>query len=297
MGTRALPSFIEPMLARSAEPFDSDEYLFEIKWDGFRALCYVEKGRYRLIGRRKSDYTLQFPELAPLSALPDGCILDGEIVSMVDGKPDFVSLLTRQRTKSKAAPLHPATFVAFDLLSMNYDSIQKATCEQRRDCLRQIIDVTESPRIAVSRSVIGDGLAYFKHVTAMGLEGVVAKLRKSPYEPGKRSGAWLKIKGSQSLICAIIGYEPSEERGMRSLIVAASVEGELRWVGQVGSGINSDMHEKLLSLLNARVCKQPIVPCTIKGKWVVPDLFCKVSFLEWTKTGKLRGPVFESLHG
>ena len=150
----------------------------------------------------------------------------------------------------------------------------------------------------MSRSVIGGGLTYFQQVKAMGLEGVVAKLRSSRYEPGKRTGAWLKFKGTQSLICAIIGYEPSEERGLRSLIVAAPVEGELRWVGQVGSGISSEMHGHLLSVLNARLCKQPIVPCTIKnGKWVVPDLFCRVSFLEWTTTGKLRGPVFESLHG
>jgi ATP-dependent DNA ligase len=83
---------------------------------------------------------------------------------------------------------------------------------------------------------------------------------------------------------------------MRSLIIAAPVEGELQWVGQVGSGITARMHDKLLSLLKARVCKEPIVPCTIKGRWVVPDLFCTVSYLEWTKTGKLRGPVFESLH-
>ena len=149
----------------------------------------------------------------------------------------------------------------------------------------------------MSRSVIGEGKAYFQHVKAMGLEGVVAKLRASRYEPGRRSGAWLKFKGTQELVCAIIGYEPSEERGMLSLIIAAPVEGELRWVGQVGSGITAAMHEKLLSLLNTRLCERPIVPCTIKGRWVVPELFCKVSFLEWTTTGNLRGPVFESLHG
>src|SRR5436190_20256435 len=95
----SLPTFIEPMLAKPGEPFDSDEFLFEIKWDGFRAICYVAGGRYRLIGRRKSDFTAQFPELAPLSGLPNGSVIDGEIVAMVNGKPDFATLLTRQRTK------------------------------------------------------------------------------------------------------------------------------------------------------------------------------------------------------
>jgi bifunctional non-homologous end joining protein LigD len=154
-----------------------------------------------------------------------------------------------------------------------------------------------SPRIVMSQSIVGDGKAYYEQVKLMGLEGVVAKLRTGKYEPGKRSGSWLKFKGTQHLLCAIIGYEPSEERGLRSLIVAAPVDGELRWVGQVGSGITAETHEKLLALLNARLCRAPIVPCTIKGKWTVPDLFCRVSFLEWTTTGKLRGPVFESLHG
>ena len=90
---------------------------------------------------------------------------------------------------------------------------------------------------------------------------------------------------------------PREQRQLRSLIIAAPVDGQLQWIGQVGSGITDDMHAKFLGLLKSRLCKHPIVPCTIQGVWVVPDLFCTVSFLEWTTTGKLRGPVFESLHG
>lgn len=296
MQRRSLPPFIEPMLAKPGEPFDSDEYLYEIKWDGFRAVSYIENRSYRLLGRRQSDYVEQFPELAILARLPHGVVIDGEIVAMVNGKPDFASLLMRQRTRSKRSSSHFVTFVAFDLLYQNFESIQQHPCEERRNRLEGLLKVVESPRIAMSQGVIGEGTAYFKQAKAMGLEGVIAKLRTSRYEPGRRSGAWIKFKGTQDLVCAIFGYEPSEERGMRSLIIAAPVEGELRWVGQVGSGITAEMHAKLFSMLNARLCKKPIVPCTIKGRWVVPDLFCKVSFLEWTKTGKLRGPVFESLH-
>jgi DNA ligase D-like protein (predicted ligase) len=296
MPARSLPSFIAPMLAKPGEPFDSDDYLFEIKWDGFRALCYKEAGRYRIVGRRKTDYTARYPELAGFLALPDGCIIDGEIVSMVEGRPDFAALLARQRSKARGRTRHPVTFVAFDLLYLDFESIQKFPCEQRRECLQQLVESVNSPRLVMSRSLVGDGKAYYEQVKAMKLEGIVAKRRNSVYEPGKRSGAWVKIKGTHELLCAIIGYEPSEERGMRSLIIAAPVEGELQWVGQVGSGITAKMHDKLLSLLEARRCKQPIVPCTIKGRWVVPDLYCTVSYLEWTKTGKLRGPVFGSLH-
>lgn len=297
MRKRSLPSFIEPMLAKPGEPFDSDDYLFEIKWDGFRALAYIEAGRYRLVGRRKTDFTSQFPELSPLAALPKGCIIDGEIVAMSAGRPDFAALLTRQRSGSTARPKQPVTFVAFDFLYEDFTSMLDQPCEARRDRLERVLADITTPRIAFSRAVLGDGRAYFQQVQAMGLEGVIAKRRDSRYEPGRRSGAWVKFKGSHKLLCAIIGYEPSPERGLKSLIIAAPVEGELRWVGQVGSGISAEMHQRLLKLLTARPCKAPIVPCTIKGKWVVPDLFCTVSFLEWTNTGKLRGPVFESLHG
>src|SRR6185295_4480509 len=120
MRHRQLPSFIEPMLASAGECFDSEDYLFEIKWDGFRALCYIENGQYQLVGRRRSDYTTQFPELSPLAELPDGTVLDGEIVAMVDGKPDFVSLLTRQRKNLVQNRRHQVTFVAFDLLYQDF---------------------------------------------------------------------------------------------------------------------------------------------------------------------------------
>ena len=296
MRHRPLPSFIQPMLASSGECFDSDDYLFEIKWDGFRAICYIENGQYRLVGRRRSDYTAQFPELSPLAKLPEGTVLDGEIVAMVDGKPDFVSLLTRQRNHGTSHRHHQITFVVFDLLYQEFQPMLEIGCEERRHALQQVLSRSPHHRIILSRSVVGEGKLYFEQVQTMGLEGMVAKKRAGKYEPGKRTGSWIKCKASRKIVCAIIGYELNESR-LKSLIIAAPVEGELKWIGQVGSGFTHSMQTKLLDLLRARTCKQPIVPCTIKGMWVVPDLFCNVSFLEWTNTGKLRGPVFESLHG
>ena len=291
-----LPTFIHPMLASPGECFDSDDYLFEIKWDGFRALCYIENGRYRLVGRNKSDFTAQFPELSPLAALPEGTVIDGEIVAMVNKKPDFASLLTRQRKNAARSPGHEVTFVGFDLLYLDFQSLVEVACEQRRHALEQLLSHSPNPRIVLSHSIVGEGKLYFEKIQEMGLEGMVAKKRSSRYEPGKRSASWIKCKASQKIVCAIIGYELNDGR-LKNLIIAAPVEGDLQWIGQVGSGITQVMQTKLLDLLSARTCKQPIIPCTIKGRWVVPDLFCEVSFLEWTNTGKLRGPVFESLHG
>jgi DNA ligase D-like protein (predicted ligase) len=284
------------MLATPGEPFDSDEYLFEIKWDGFRAVCYVENGSYRLLGRRKTDFTARFPELSPLKKLRPGSIIDGELVAMINGKPDFPTLLTRSGEQSPSRKHPPATFVAFDLLYDGYESICSRPCQERRERLSQCLPADE-PRIVMSRSIVGDGIAYFEQIQAMGLEGMVAKRRSGRYEPGKRSPSWIKCKASRQMLCAIIGYEASEERILKSLIIAAPVEGELRWVGQVGSGISEEMHGRLLKLLKPIVCKKPIVSCTIKGVWVEPALYCRVSFLEWTAGGKLRGPVFEALHG
>ncbi|HEY7086750.1 MAG TPA: hypothetical protein VH518_01595 [Tepidisphaeraceae bacterium] len=296
MQPKVLPAFIEPMLAKAAEPFDSDDFLYEIKWDGFRAVCYVENGQYRLVGRKKTDYTFRFPELSELAHLPDGCAIDGEIVAMVDGKPNFIALAQRPQLPQRARVRYPVTFVAFDLLYQGFERILQTPCEDRRARLASVLERAVDPCIAISRSVNGDGIGYFQQVQAMGLEGVVAKRRTGRYEPGKRSGSWLKFKQQNELLCAIIGYEVGEARPIRSLIVAAPVESDLKWVGQVGSGITSEMHDKLLALLSARLCKHPLVTCTIKGKWVVPDLFCRVSYLEWTEAGKLRGPVFLSLH-
>jgi DNA ligase D-like protein (predicted ligase) len=293
----SLPRFIEPMLARTAEPFDSEAWLYEIKWDGFRAIAYIdEPGSYRLLGRKRSDFKAQFPELRPLSTLPAGSIVDGEIVAMVDGKPDFATLLQRQRSPSARSRHRPVTFLAFDLLYTGFESLMKLPCDVRRQRLAEVMQSTASPRLALSRSVVGDGIEFFRKACEMGLEGVVAKRRSSVYEPGRRSGAWLKFKKRTSLFCAIIGYLPSDERGLKSLIIAAPVEGVLQCVGQVGSGIGQELLEHLLRLLKERERRTPIIPCSIKGRWVEPGLFCKVSYAEWTGTNQLRAPVFESLH-
>jgi DNA ligase D-like protein (predicted ligase) len=293
----SLPRFIEPMLARPAEPFDSDLYLYEIKWDGFRAIAYIDDaGAYRLLGRKRTEFKRQFPELGVLASLPPGTAIDGEIVAMVDGKPDFASLLQREQSPTVRSRPRPVTFVAFDLLYCDFESRMKEPCEARREKLQQILEPCRSPRIELSRSVVGDGLAYFESVCKMGLEGVIAKRRDSSYEPGHRSGAWLKFKRRNSLLCAIIGYQPSEARPLRSLIIAAPVEGVLQCVGQVGSGISQQLLEKLLEMLKARECPKPIIPCNIKGRWVKPGLYCTVSYAEWTSTKQLRAPVFESLH-
>lgn len=280
------------MLARSADPFDGDDWLFEIKWDGFRAVCLVDGDGCRLVGRRKTDFAPQFPRLVEaLAALPPGTAIDGEIVALRRGKPDFTALLRR----GKREPGVAIVLVAFDLLYQDFVSVMSETCLRRRERLRKILADLRSPAVIMSEGVIGDGRAYFEQAAAQQLEGVMAKRLSSKYLPGKRTGDWAKIKNRLAMPCVVVGYEPSEEYGLKSLIVASAVEGELRCVGRVGSGIDPSMGARLLKMLRERERQTPAVPCKMKGKWVEPELFCRVSYAELLESGSLRAPVFEGM--
>src|SRR5207302_7757792 len=123
-------------------------------------------------------------------------------------------------------------------------------------------------------------------------EGVVAKRLHSRYLPGQRNDAWLKIKRQAEVICAVIGFVPSGPNDFRSLIIACEHEGELQCVGKVGSGIEDGLRKELYELLTRHLLRKPLIPCTIKGKWIAPGLFCRVAFQEQTENGDLRSPVF-----
>ncbi len=294
------------MLAVLVEPFDSDRHLFEVKWDGFRSLCFAEGRRARLVGRRGTDFTARFPELSPLGRLPGGTVLDGEVVHLTDGKPDFAALLRRERAWSgpmsgSAAPPDvrrhaPVTFVAFDLLYDRFEPVMAAPLTERRDRLAAVVAKHLGPRLALSDAHAGGGLALLDQAVAMGLEGVMAKRLDGPYEPGGRSGSWAKFKRRQSLACVVLGYQPNTTGGIKSLILAADVDGQPRFVGQVGSGLDDATHARLLETLGKIGSRQPALACKVpRARWVRPEVACRVSFAEWTRDGKLRQPVFESL--
>lgn len=295
---QSLPAFVEPMLASESAPFDGDDWLFEIKWDGFRALARRDRDACRLLGRRKTDFSSRFPTLTrALSALPPGSIIDGEIVAMIDGKPDFSTLL--RRTPNKRGTI---VYVAFDLLYERGSSVMGLACEERRGRLRRLLnrsnrpgDAKASASVVPSEAIVGDGQACFREAVAMGLEGVMAKRRQSTYRPGVRTGDWLKIKHRQEMVCAVIGYEPSDDYGLKSLIIAAPTDDELVCVGRVGSGMDEPMRARLFRELRLHERKTPVIACRIKGHWVEPRWFCRVSYAQQLESGHLRAPVFEGL--
>lgn len=294
-----LPAFIPPMLARLGRSFDSPAHFYEVKWDGFRALAFVEGGEVRLMSRRGLDLLPRFPELRDLATLPEGCVLDGEIVILRRGKADFHALLAREQVKEvpRARSSSPAArYIAFDLLYRDFEPWGKRPFEERRAGLEDLLRSRKPRSLTLSEGVVGRGKELFAECTRSGHEGVVAKRLDSRYLPGKRTDAWTKFKRRQSLLCVVIGYEPSPGGDLKSLHLAAQVEGKLRYVGKVGSGWSEEERIQLEKLLQPHRRKTPLVPCPLKGVWVEPRCYCEVSYAELTPTGMLRAPVLERVH-
>ncbi len=300
MAPSAFPEHVEPMLARIGTPFDSPAHLFEIKWDGVRAVSYVADARVRMHGRRRRDLATRYPELAFLASLPSGTILDGELVVLrPDGTPDFRAAVGRENATGNRIALAsrqaPVTYVVFDLLWHAGEPLLALPLRERRARLERCVAQAAQPRLVLSEGVIGAGKALFEAVRAKGLEGIVGKRLDSPYLAGERTDAWQKMKLVQQVHCVVLGYEPDGERDFKSLIVATDVDGELRCVGKVGSGIGEAERVELRRRLFAAPRAQPLVDAGMKGRWIEPGLYCTVNFLEWTPSGALRAPVFVAL--
>jgi ATP-dependent DNA ligase len=195
-----LPLTINPMLAQKAEtPFDSEQHLFEIKWDGIRCLAFVEGGRVRLQSRRLTEITFQFPELANLAGLPSGTVLDGELVVFHDGKPSLEQIQRRAFLQNSSRIQHlnqitPATYMVFDLPFLQNKPLMAAPLSIRREALIKLHEQFPLPGFLLSEGLSRCGCRLFAQVVRLGLEGMMAKRLDAPYLPGKRSRHWLKIK-------------------------------------------------------------------------------------------------------
>jgi DNA ligase D-like protein (predicted ligase) len=289
-----------PMLATSSKPFDSHDYIFEVKWDGVRALAATEDRGWRIWGRDQADYSQRYPEMEVLRRLPGGTVVDGElVVFQKDGCTDFNALLGRhqlvhQRRIGHAARQLPVHYMVFDVLYEHGRSLLNEPFFRRRRILVDLIVDLDEPAVKFSEGIAGLGEELFERVTAQGHEGVMAKQQRSRYLPGKRSSAWRKIKPTQVIPCLIIGYTPSRH-GFHGLLVAAVHEGAFRYVGQITSGFSNSAKASLAQRLAQRSRSQPVVACPCPGRWIEPGLYCRVQFLQWTPHGHLRGASFKGL--
>ena len=286
------------MLAASGTPFDSADHLFEFKWDGFRTMAHVEHGSLRLVSRGGRDVTAQYPELAPLARLPDGSVVDGEIVALRDdGVPDFESLQPRDQARDarRAAALaarQPVRFIAFDLLYRDFASVMAEPLRVRRELLEHL----DTPKpMAISEAIPTDGRRVYRTACDNGFEGIVGKRLDSAYRPGRRSDAWTKVKRRLHGLCAIVGFLPQEAGDIQSVAVAMDRDGVLTYAGRVGTGYSEEERLHLAALLRERVSDHPLVELPAEAIGVRPGLYCEVSFVDQTRAGVLRAPVFERL--
>lgn len=296
---------VEPMLAKLADQLPtSDEFVYEVKWDGLRALITVDEGVVTIHGRNRMDMTKQFPELLiPEEAFrATSAVFDGEIVCLdAEGKPHFKEVIHRMQQKTdgaieRARAKHPAVCYLFDCLYLDGRPIVNEPMLRRREWLRDAIKNQTTYRLS---EPVEDGPAFFEAVKKLGLEGVMAKQRGSAYLPGKRSDAWLKIKSRQTAECIIIGYtKGTGERAKTfgALHLAQPGPEGLKYVGKVGTGFD----DRTMAQLAEDVQKLEKGPRPVPEKplddarsiWLKPTLLCEVQFASWTPDGALREPVF-----
>lgn len=292
-----LPTVGSPELATLVdEPFDDDDWIFEIKWDGYRAICTIDTdGKLSLVSRNGLDLLARFPDL---SALRDAfesvpIVVDGEIVSLdAKGRSDF------QRLQEYGQRGGHLTYVAFDVLYADGRDQRRFALEERKALLERLI--RDDDVVLYSKHVIGKGTALFEQAKRNGLEGIVAKRRDSAYIE-RRTRDWLKIKAQFEQEFVIGGWtDPRGSRkGFGSLLLGAYEGKALRYVGSVGTGFSSKaiagVHAKLERLAQTKSPFANTVAANTPVHFVKPQLVCQVRFTEWTRDWYLRHPAFLGL--
>jgi len=295
---------VAPMLiAENVSPFTDDDYLYEVKWDGERCVAFLDPaGGTDLRNKRNIRMLPKVPELAGIHKQAAGrCVLDGELVCVIDGKPDFQaiqrrSLLSGHYKIQLEAQRHPAAFIAFDCLYFDGLDLTMRPLVERKEFLRNAV-ANESERLALSRVFCaGQAGDLFALTQEQSLEGVVAKKKDSLYFQGRRTKCWLKIKNLLDDDFVICGYSVQENH-LTSLVLGQFQGGSLRFQGHVAFGVRGPA----LALIKALPrCSQPPFPLDEVRKhddtvWLVPALVCRVEFMNRTKNGGIRQPVFKGL--
>ncbi len=306
-----LPKRADPMLAKPGTLPEGEEWAFEVKWDGIRALAFSEPGFWCMQSRRHENVTARYPELEPLGEQlgERAAALDGEVVAFdEDGRPSFQAIQQRMGLASAAMVNRrmtetPVTFVIFDLLHLDGACTRDLPYDERRELLDGL--GLDGPNWQTPRNHAGPGAELLDAARRSGLEGVVAKRRESPYRPGKRTGEWIKERVWRRQEFVIGGYIPGEgSRAKRvgSLLVGYWEGDKLVFAGAVGSGLKGDDIAFLTRELKKRtVDESPFdvgAPRGPKAKLAIfckPELVCEVSWTEWTREGTLRQPAFKGM--
>ena len=305
---KAMPAMINPMHATPVdEPFNDPDWLFEIKWDGYRAISFIEDGKVRLVSRNQNDLTGQFSELSELTKLvkAKSAVIDGEVVALDEkGRSSFSLMQQRTGIRSHGRRVAgradvPIAYYVFDLIYVDGYDLHRVSLEGRKKALQEI--VVSNDMIRFSDHYLEQGVPLFEAAKRQGLEGILAKRRTSCYEE-RRSHEWLKIKITQTVDCVVGGYTDPEgsRQYFGSLVLGLYKSGRLIHVGQAGTGFNQAMLKEMsqvMSRLESKHSPFDGIVDAAHAHWIRPELVAEIKFTEWThetREGglKLRAPVF-----
>ncbi|SDF29522.1 bifunctional non-homologous end joining protein LigD [Mucilaginibacter pineti] len=290
---KVMPESVKPMLCTlTKEIVPDDDYLYEVKWDGYRIISYIENKKVRMDSRSALDYTKKYPPVAKaLKELGHDAVLDGEVVVFnEEGKPDFDALQTFNGHET------PINYCVFDLLWLDGYNLMSLPLTDRKALLKELVKGNDVLRFSES---FEDGEALYQQALQLDLEGIVAKRKDSNYVPDARDNRWLKTPTRKRQEFVIGGWAESDKvRSFKSLLFGAyNAEGEFEWIGRSGGGYKqSEMPGILAQLQKLEIENKPFVNKVLDTKgakmhWVKPELVANFEFATWTKTGRIRKPA------
>lgn len=296
-GSKKISYYIQPMLTTAVDkPFDDEDWLFELKLDGYRAIAEIKKSALLLYSRNGLDLSDRYSVIVSvLKKIKTPMILDGEIVLLNEkGKPDFQKLQNYQKNRN-----YPLVYYVFDILSLNGKDQKQLPLIKRKKILQE--NLKTSDVIRYCDHVEFSGKEFFKAVRKQNLEGIIAKEKNSLYLPGIRSKQWLKIKYHQSQEAIIAGF--TEPKGGRqhfgSILLAEYKKNKLEYIGNAGTGFTDKTLKEVMNKMKPLVSEESPFKKKIKAEgiitWIKPILVCEVAYSEITASGMLRHPVFKRL--
>ena len=291
---------IDPMLLYETEPFDSDEHIFELKLDGIRCIAYIEPKSVVLQNKRHKDVTDIYPELSDMKkCVKKRVILDGELVVLIDGKPNFYALQNRSLMSDEfriklAAKNDPVQFVAYDILYLDGKDLTVKPLMERKEMLNKA--VTEGHGLSISRYIEKNGIAFFELAKQEKLEGIVAKKKDGLYHIGKRTHDWVKIKVMQDEDLFVCGYQPDENGNVKDLILGYYDDNDkLQCRGKVYLGVSESDRKITGEFAKKNTVKRPWFEKYKNAVWLKPELIGTAHFMNETENGGMRQPVWKGL--
>lgn len=293
---------IHPMLiGADGPPFDDPQYLYETKWDGERCIAYLDPDSGTELRNKRNDKMLiKIPELADLHRQVNQiCILDGELMILKDGKPDFYEIQRRSLMSNRfkielASRQYPASFIAFDILYYgDRGDITHLPLTERKILLQSCIAI-ESGRMAISRYIEERGTDLYEIAKQQNLEGIIAKRKDSIYIQGKRTKDWIKIKNLKDDDFVVCGYM-YKENNIVSLVLAQYAGNQLVYKGHVTLGIDGVSFQKIRETPQLDTPGFPIPTGNETAVWIAPFQVCTVKFMDYMANGSMRQPVFKGL--